>query len=90
MAQMIKTNNVSTAISDEGASDSISFDGFDFFDFHGEQNDATAPADIIQSQNAASLVSAEAGIDQNGKNGNTSSGPMSAFFLCCLQRSPGS
>ena len=71
MAQMIKTNNVSTAISDEGASDSISFDGFYFFDSHGGQNDATAPTDIIQSQNAASLASAEAGIDQNEQNGNT-------------------
>src|ERR1017187_3291250 len=71
MAQMIKTNNVSTAISDEGASDSISFDGFYFFDFHGGQNDTTAPADIFQSQNAGSLASVEAGIDQNGQNGNT-------------------
>src|SRR5664280_2890612 len=71
MAKMIKTNNISTAISGEGASDSISFDGFYFLDFHGEQNDATAPADIIQSQNAASSASVEADIDQNGQNGNT-------------------
>jgi hypothetical protein len=60
---MIKTNHISTTISSEGALDSISFDRFYFLDFHGGQNDTTAPADIIQSQNAASSASVEASLD---------------------------
>jgi serralysin len=66
----LKSSKFFTAIGDDGASDSISFDGFYFYDFQNAQYDATTPADIYEIQSAESLPSAEDGVYQIGQNGN--------------------
>jgi serralysin len=79
MAHSLKTNKIFTALGSDGALDPISFDGFYFHDFRGAQYDATAPADVYESQSAASVPSAEGGADQFGYDWAQLADDMASF-----------